>query len=71
MANTRARPIRLDDDLWAELGATASAAGLDRTAVLRQLAEWYCRRPGVTLLERPISPELARRALAEYETTQE
>lgn len=67
MANTKLRPIRLDDDLWAELGTAAKAAGLDRTAILRQLAEWYCRRPGVPLPERPISPEVARRALAAHE----
>lgn len=71
MANTKLRPIRLPDDLWADLGAAATMARLDRTAVLRQLAEWYCRRPGVALPERPISPELARQTLAAHESAQE
>jgi hypothetical protein len=47
------RMIRFSDDDWTDLGALAEAAGKDRSVVLRQLAQWWMRRPGVKLPERP------------------
>lgn len=43
-----------DDQLWDDLGAAVQTAGLpDRSAVTRQLWEWYVGRPGAVLPERP------------------
>lgn len=41
------------DQLWADLKASAEAAGSDRHAVTRQFWEWYVGRPGVGIPERP------------------
>lgn len=43
---TQHRKLRLDDELWAELGDLAEQTGTDRSAVLRQWAEYAVRRPG-------------------------
>ena len=40
------RAVRIDDETWADLGAAAEAAGTDRSTVLRELAQWWLRRPG-------------------------
>lgn len=42
-----------DDALWNDLDAAAHAAGSDRSAITRALWEWYVRRPGAELPERP------------------
>jgi hypothetical protein len=47
------RAVRIDDETWAELGAAADAAGIDRSTVLRELARWWLRRPGAKLPSRP------------------
>ncbi len=61
MANAhkhRQRVIRgADDRLWEDLDAATKAAGTDRSAVTRQLWEWYVQRPGADLPERPQSSE--------------
>jgi hypothetical protein len=50
----RGRYIRgADDQLWEDLDAAARAAGTDRSALTRQLWEWYVGRPGATLPARP------------------
>ena len=41
------RMIRFSDEDWAELGEAAEATGSDRSTVIRQLALWWLRRPGV------------------------
>ena len=46
------RMVRFSDEDWALLGALAEQMGTDRSAVLRQLAQWWMRR-GVRLPDRP------------------
>ncbi|GAA2680046.1 hypothetical protein GCM10010400_49270 [Streptomyces aculeolatus] len=57
MANAHKHPLRgirgVDSDLWNDLDAAARAAGSDRSAITRALWEWYVRRPGAELPERP------------------
>jgi hypothetical protein len=48
--------VRIDDETWEELGAAAAAAGTDRSAVLRDLARWWLRRPGARMPPRPEKP---------------
>ena len=47
------RAVRIDDETWEELGGAAAAAGTDRSAVLRELARWWLRRPGAKMPPRP------------------
>lgn len=50
----RQRVIRgADDDLWRDLDVATKKAGADRSAITRRFWEWYVRRPGATLPERP------------------
>lgn len=49
------RMVRFSDEDWADLGTLAEDMGTDRSAVLRQLAQWWMRRKGVTLPTRPES----------------
>jgi hypothetical protein len=57
MANQHSKKLRgvrqIDDDLWDELGKAATQQGTDRSAITRRLYEWYVRRPGAQLPERP------------------
>lgn len=46
----------IDDELAGEFDAAAREAGSDRSAVTRALWEWYVRREGAGLPERPTSP---------------
>jgi hypothetical protein len=55
------RAVRIDDETWTELGAAAEAIGEDRSSVLRQLAQWWLRRPGAKLPERPGAGPRARK----------
>ena len=41
---------------WKDLGEAAKAAGSDRSAVIRQLVNWWLRRPFARLPERPPEP---------------
>jgi hypothetical protein len=50
---TKTKSIRLDDNLWDELGAAASKVGHDRAGVIRQFILWYLRKPGADLPQRP------------------
>lgn len=54
----RARQVRgADDQLWEDLDAATKAAGYaDRSAITRQLWEWFVGRPGAELPERPPPP---------------
>jgi hypothetical protein len=60
MANVhkhKQRVIRgIDDELTQAFDTAAKASGSDRSAVTRQLWEWYVGRPGAKLPERPASP---------------
>lgn len=47
------RAVRIDDETWTALGEATEAAGTDRSAVLRELARWWLRRPGAKLPARP------------------
>lgn len=42
-----------DDQLWEDLDTATTQAGTDRSAITRQLWEWYVQRPGAQLPERP------------------
>lgn len=58
MANAhkhKGRYIRgADDQLWEDLEAATKEAGhADRSAVTRQMWEWFVGRPGAELPERP------------------
>jgi hypothetical protein len=50
---TPQRAVRVDDETWEQLGDAAVTAGTDRSAILRQLAQWWLRRPGAKMPERP------------------
>ena len=47
------RAVRIDDETWEALGDAATATGTDRSAVLRELARWWLRRPGAKMPARP------------------
>jgi hypothetical protein len=47
------RAVRIDDETWAALGTAAEAAGTDRSAILRGLAQWWLRAPGARVPARP------------------
>lgn len=51
--NTKARTIRMEDELWGPLGPAALTNGLDRSKLLRQFARWYLSVPGAQLPRRP------------------
>jgi len=46
----------ISDELVNDFDAAAHAAGSDRSNVTRQLWEWFARRPGAQLPERPAAP---------------
>lgn len=55
----RQRVVRgISDGLTADFDAAAHAVGSDRSNITRQLWEWFVRRPGAELPERPATPEL-------------
>lgn len=45
------------DALWTDLDHAAKATGSDRSKVTREFWEWFVRRPGAELPERPASSE--------------
>lgn len=47
------RAIRISDEDWTDLRASADSSGSDRTKVINQFIRWYLRRPGAKLPERP------------------
>lgn len=60
MANVHSKKLRglrqIDDDLWTDLGIACQAVGSDRSAISKQLYEWFLRRPGAALPTRPPAP---------------
>lgn len=64
MANVhkyKQRALRgIGDDLAADFDAATRSAGSDRSAITRQLWEWYVGRPGAELPERPSSTGVTR-----------
>lgn len=61
MANQHKHPVRglrgIDDDLWRDFEQAVGRAKTDRSAELRGFMEWYVRRPGTELPERPSPPD--------------
>jgi hypothetical protein len=53
---TARQTVRIDEDLWAKLGAACESAGIDRSAALRAFARWYVGEGDAELPERP-APE--------------
>ena len=47
------RMVRFSNEDWDEFGELAQEMGKDRSVILRQFAQWWMRRPGVKLPERP------------------
>jgi hypothetical protein len=47
----------IDDDLVNDFDAATRSMGSDRSHITRQLWEWYLRRPGAELPERPAAAE--------------
>lgn len=47
----------IDDDLVNDFDAAARTAGSDRSNITKALWEWYVRRDGAELPERPAPPE--------------
>lgn len=47
----------IPDELVADFDAATHAVGSDRSNTTRQLWEWYVRRPGAELPERPAGSE--------------
>lgn len=50
---TTVRPLRVDQELWDDFGKAATAAGMDRSSVLRDFMKWYSGRPDMPPPERP------------------
>ncbi|MFE7233874.1 hypothetical protein ACFVAF_25055 [Streptomyces sp. NPDC057596] len=47
----------IPDELADDFDAATRSAGSDRSNITKRLWEWYVRRPGVELPERPTAPE--------------
>lgn len=64
MANQHSEKLRgirqIREDLWTDYDTAARAVGSDRSAISRQLFEWFVGRPGAELPERP--PPVEREA---------
>lgn len=50
---TQHRSVRVEDADWDDLGTVTKAVGTDRAKALNQFIEWYLRRPGAKMPERP------------------
>lgn len=50
---TPPRSTQIDDTTWGALGTAADELGISRSALLRDLAAWYVRRPGAKMPPRP------------------
>ncbi|MFD7413506.1 hypothetical protein [Kitasatospora purpeofusca] len=50
---TQHRSVRISDDDWRDLLATAKSQGSDRGTVIKEFVAWYLRRPGAKLPQRP------------------
>lgn len=48
--------FRVPEDVWQRFLEVASAAGMDRAALLRSFIKWYIREPGAKLPSRPPDP---------------
>lgn len=51
---TVTRRVRVDDELWADFGATCAVKGVDRSAYLREVMRWAIHDPDG---KRPIAPK--------------
>jgi len=59
---TARQTIRADPELWERFGAACEAAGMDRSAVLRDFMRWYAREPEAKLPKRPQPSQTATEA---------
>lgn len=50
--HTPHRPIRVDDELWADFGRLVGER--NRAKVIREFIAWYVRRHGARLPKRPV-----------------
>ena len=50
---TQHRSVRVDDETWNDADEATSRMGTDRAKVINQFLQWYLRRPGAKLPERP------------------
>jgi hypothetical protein len=48
------RVVRIDDQVWRDLGAAADDAGTTRSDLIRQLVNWYLRYPKAKRPDRPV-----------------
>jgi len=48
--------IRMEKPLWRRLGRAADDLGTDRSALLREFAEWVVREQGARMPKRPDQP---------------
>jgi hypothetical protein len=57
MANAHSHKLRgvrgISDEKWAAFDEAAKARSTDRSAVLRDVIDWYLSRPGAELPRRP------------------
>lgn len=51
------KTIRIERAVWDALGAAGRDVGMDRSALLRQLARWYVGVPGAQLPPRRIDAD--------------
>lgn len=50
---TDRQSFRMPPDEWREFGEATQAAGVDRSAVVRDFIRWYLGKPGAGLPDRP------------------
>jgi hypothetical protein len=56
---TQHRSVRIKDSEWEDLETAADDFGLDRAKVINHLIDWWLRRPGAKLPERPTGERVA------------
>jgi hypothetical protein len=54
--HTRARPIRIPPEDWADFGALVGDR--ERSQLIREFVAWYLRRPKATLPKRPAEEDI-------------
>jgi hypothetical protein len=57
--HTRARPIRIPPEDWADFGALVGDR--ERSQLIREFVAWYLRRPKATLPKRLTEDEIQER----------
>jgi len=52
------RMVRFSNDDWHALGWLTKLRGTDRSAVLREFTDWWLRKPGAKLPDRPSADDV-------------